>query len=230
MMRKPHFARSLITLFGALLIVAGAGMAFARTRTGPPFAQPTDCTVTGTSGTSGVSGTSGTSGVSGTSGTTQDCPATDPTQQQQDQQKVQTFFSGVANDCGTAFLGQASMNDQQTVAAFSSLVDGLNSGQRDHMVQSVRVLLQNCANQPNDGLKNALYHHGLNWLRHYQHEQWLEQKFADKWPNGKPGSAHGSGKPDKADKPHGNPHDTGTGGTSHGHGSGSSGGGPTSGS
>ncbi len=224
MVRKPHLARSLITLFGALLIVAGAGMAFARTRTGPPFAQPTDCATTGASGTSGVSGTSS---VSGASGTAQDCPAPDRVQEQQ---KVQTFFSGVANDCGTAFLGQAIMTDQQTVAAFSSLVDSLNSGQTDHMVNSVRVLLQNCASHPNDGLKNALYHHGLNWLRHYQHEQWLEQKFADKWPNGKPGSAHGSGKPDKASKPHGNPHDTGMGGSSHGHGSGSSGGGPTSGS
>ena len=67
---------------------------------------------------------------------------------------------------------------------------------------------------------NALSHHGLNWVRHYEHEQWLEQKFADKWPDGKPG------KPDtaaiaKADKVHGNPHDL-AGATSgvHGHGNG----------
>lgn len=195
-------------------------MAFARTRTGPPFAQPTtDCSATGASGSSGVSAASGPSGAA------QDCQTTDPTKQQQ---QVQTFFSAVPNNCGTAFLGQANLSDQQTAAAFSSLVDSLDSGQIDHMVQSIRVLLQNCADHPNDGLKNALYHHGLNWLRHYQHEQWLEQRFADKWPNGKPGSDHGHGKPDTANQPHGKPHDSGTGGASHGQGFGS--GGPTSGS
>ena len=66
---------------------------------------------------------------------------------------------------------------------------------------------------------NALYHHGLNWVRHYEHEQWLQQKFADKWPDGKPGKADtAAGKPDKV---HGNPHDlAGATSGSHGHGNG----------
>jgi hypothetical protein len=67
---------------------------------------------------------------------------------------------------------------------------------------------------------NALYHHGLNWVRHYEHEQWLQQKFADKWPDGKPGKPDTAGKPDKV---HGNPHDFGTShgnSGSHGHGNG----------
>ena len=112
----------------------------------------------------------------------------------------------------TSFLHAISSGYQFT-EAFGALVDGLESGQTSHMVQSVRVLLANCADHPNDGLMNALYHHGLNWQRHYEHELWLEQKFADKWPDGKPG------KPDKAEKLHGNPHNV-EGATSSGHGHG----------
>jgi hypothetical protein len=87
------------------------------------------------------------------------------------------------------------------------------------MVQSVRVLMANCAAHPNDGLMNALYHHGLNWVRHYEHEQWLQQKFAGKWPDGKPGKPDtAAGKPDKV---HGNPHDlAGATSGSQGHGNG----------
>jgi hypothetical protein len=188
---KLRLWRSLVIVFGSLLIVAGAGMAFARTFSGPPFEQQaTDCTAT-----------------------TPDCQQqVDPVQERQ---RVEDFFSTVQNDCGTAFLGQADLGDQQTTDAFGALVDGLESGQTSHMVQSVRVLLQNCADHPNDGLMNALYHHGLNWQRHYEHELWLEQKFADKWPDGKPG------KPDRAEKLHGNPHDVEgatTGGRGHGNG------------
>jgi hypothetical protein len=149
----------------------------------------------------------------------QPTPQAQPTDTQQTLQKVQTFFSAVPNqDCATAFLGQADLQDDQTVAAFGALVDGLQAGQTSHMVQSVRMLLQNCADHPNDGLMNALSHHGLNWVRHYDQELWLEQKFAAKWPDGKPGKA---GKPDHAttaEKVHGNPHDT-AGAKVHGHGS-----------
>jgi len=180
--------RSLVIVFGALLVVAGAGMAFARTFSGPPFEQQaTDCTAT-----------------------TPDCQ-TQTVDPLQERQTVDDFIAGIQNDCGTAMLGQADLGDQQTLDAFSALVDGLQSGQTDHMVQSVRVLLENCAAHPNDGLMNALYHHGLNWQRHYEHELWLEQKFADKWPDGKPG---------KPDTSHGNPHDLGTSpgnSGSHGH-------------
>jgi hypothetical protein len=64
---------------------------------------------------------------------------------------------------------------------------------------------------------NALYHHGLNWVKHYEHEQWLQEKFADKWPEGKPGKSE-HGKPEKAEKVHGNPHTTSSsGGNGHGH-------------
>jgi len=187
--------RSLVIVFGALLVVAGAGMAFARTFSGPPFDQQ----------------------ANGCTATTPNCQ-TQPVDPLAQRQKVDQFIAGIQNDCGTAMLGQANLGDQQTLDAFSALVDGLQSGQTDHMVQSVRVLLANCAAHPNDGLKNALYHHGLNWQRHYAHELWLEQKFAEKWPGGKPGTL---GKPDKSSKTHGNPHDLGTvSGNSGGHGHG----------
>jgi hypothetical protein len=132
---------------------------------------------------------------------------------------VDDQFQAVGNDCGTAILGTADLSNADTAKAFDALVTALDSGQKDHMVQSVRVLMENCAAHPNDGLKNALYHHGLNWVRHYEHEQWLQQKFADKWPDGKPGQSDkaggkpetAGGKPDKVhgkpDKVHGNPHD-----------------------
>jgi cell pole-organizing protein PopZ len=137
-----------------------------------------------------------------------------------------------AGDCGSAALGErqltGSSTDADAARAFGALADALSSGQRDHMVQSVRVLLRNCEAHANDGLRNALYHHGLNWMRHYDHELWLEQKFADKWPDGKPGGGHDAtahGKPDKTDKTHGNPHDADPswapgGGSSSSHGNG----------
>jgi hypothetical protein len=171
--RKSPMVPFVMTLLGAVLILAGASVALARTMSGPPFAQPT--------------------------------PQASPTDAQQARQKVQTFFSAVPNqDCAAAFLGQGNLQDDHTAVAFGALVDGLQSGQTSHMVQSVRMLLQNCAAHPNDGLKNALSHHGLNWVRHYDHELWLEQKFAAKWPNGKPGGANPAAK---AEKVHGNPHD-----------------------
>jgi hypothetical protein len=152
--------------------------------------------------------------------------------------EAQASFDSLGK-CGSAVLGDAKLTgagaDPATTEAFSSLADALDSGQVDHMVQSVRVLLRNCAAHPNDGLANALYHHGLNWARHYQHELWLEQRFADKWPNGKPGGGHDNGhesgskthdRPDKGGKSenaHGNPHEADPswapgGGSSNGHG------------
>ncbi|MGH2591546.1 MAG: hypothetical protein ACRDGW_12215 [Actinomycetota bacterium] len=123
--------------------------------------------------------------------------------------EVEEFFAAVDGECGAEVLGEADLGDDATLLAFDALVTGLKSGQTSHMVNSVRVLLENCADHANDGLRNALYHHGLNWVRHYEHEQWLREKFADKWPDGKPGNGGGS---------HGNPHETETaGGRGNGH-------------
>lgn len=208
--RKFRTPRHLVTLFGATLVVAGAGVALARTSSGPPWAQESPYCAEATGDTTAVTiDTTVTTDVVGTA----DCVEFDQTQVQT---KVEDYFQAVENDCGTAVLGEADLSNEDTAKAFDALVSGLESGQTDHMVQSVRVLMANCAANPNDGLMNALYHHGLNWVRHYEHEQWLEQKFADKWPDGKPG------KPDtaaiaKPDKPHGNPHDLGTSFGSHGH-------------
>ena len=211
--RKFRTPRHLVTLLGAALVVTGAGVALARTSSGPPWAQASPYCAQVTGGTTAVvTDSTVTTNVVGTT----DCVVFD---QAQVQKKVEDHFQAVANDCGTAVLGQADLSNADTAKAFDALVTALDSGQKDHMVQSVRVLMANCAAHPNDGLMNALYHHGLNWVRHYEHEQWLEQKFADKWPDGKPG------KPDigaiKADKVHGNPHDL-AGATSgvHGHGNG----------
>ncbi len=197
---KTHAARSIVAVLGATLVVAGAGLAAARTMSGPPWQQPlltADCATDGTTVTDAT--------------TSSDCtPTTDPADAQQQTQDVQTFFEGFKDDCGTSLLGQADLTDQQTLDAFSSLKDALDSGKTDHGVQSVRVLLANCEAHANEGLRNALYHHGLNWARHYEHELWLEQKFADKWPDGKPGGGHDAesthGKPDVGAKIHGNPH------------------------
>jgi hypothetical protein len=153
--------------------------------------------------------------------------------------EAQALFDSLGQ-CSSAVLDDAKVTgaggDPATAEAFSSLGEALNSGRVDHMVQSVRVLLRNCQAHSNDGLANALYHHGLSWARHYAHEVWLEQKFADKWPNGKPGGGHDAGhesgpktthgKPDKggrSEKAHGNPHEADPswapgGGSSGGHG------------
>jgi len=208
--RKFRTPRHLVTLFGATLVVAGAGVALARTSSGPPWAQESPYCAEATADTTAVAtDTTVTTDVG-----VADCVEFD---QAQVQQKVEDYFQAVENDCGTAVLGEFDLSNEDTVKAFDALVTGLDSGQKDHMVQSVRVLMANCAAHPNDGLMNALYHHGLNWVRHYEHEQWLQQKFADKWPDGKPG------KPDKPEKVHGNPHDFGTShgnSGSHGHGNG----------
>jgi hypothetical protein len=204
--RKFRTPRHLVTVLGATLVVAGAGVALARTSSGPPWAQESPYCAEATSDTTAdVSDTAVTTDVAGTA----DCVKFD---QSQVQKKVEDYFQTVDNNCGTAVLGKADLSNADTAKAFDALVTALDSGQTDHMVQSVRVLMANCAAHPNDGLMNALYHHGLNWVRHYEHEQWLQQKFADKWPDGKPG---------KPDKVHGNPHDLASGSSgSHGHGNG----------
>src|SRR6266511_1286072 len=180
---------------------------------GPPWAQesPSCAEATGDT-TTVVTDTVVSTDVGGTA----DCVELDKSQVQE---KVEGYFQALGHECGTAVLGKADLSNPDTATAFDALVTALDSGQKDHMVQSVRVLMANCAAHPNDGLKNALYHHGLNWVRHYEHEQWLQQKFAGKWPDGKPG------KPDKVhgkpDKVHGNPHDlAGATSGSHGHGNG----------
>jgi hypothetical protein len=211
--RRFRTPRHLVTVVGATLVVAGAGVALARTSSGPPWAQDSPYCAEASSGTTAVvTDTAVATDVGGTA----DCVTFN---QSQVQKKVQDYFQTVDNGCGTAVLGQADLSNAETAKAFDSLVTALDSGQTDHMVQSVRVLMANCAAHPNDGLMNALYHHGLNWVRHYEHEQWLQQKFAGNWPDGKPGKPDtAAGKPDKV---HGNPHDlAGATSGSHGHGNG----------
>jgi hypothetical protein len=218
--RRFRAPRHLVTVLGATLVVAGAGVALARTSSGPPWAQESPyCAETTGETTAVVTDTTVATDVGGTA----DCVEFDRSQVQR---KVEDYFQAVDNDCGTAVLGEADLSNADTAKAFDTLATALDSGQKDHMVQSVRVLMANCADHPNDGLMNALYHHGLNWVRHYDHEQWLQQKFADKWPDGKPGKTDKvHGKPDKVhgnpDKVHGNPHDlAGATGGSQGHGNG----------
>jgi hypothetical protein len=212
---KRHLARSFVTIAGAVLVVAGAGLAAARTMSGPPWQQPVLSAAAPCEQTDGTVVSDGTAvtDVSTTADCTTTTETTDPAQQAAD---TQTYFEQIPDECGTTILGDANLTDAttdpNTVEAFGSLADALDSGQVDHMVQSVRVLLENCQAHANDGLRNALYHHGLNWVRHYEHELWLEQKFADTWPDGKPGGGHDAdaetthGKPDKTETTHGNPH------------------------
>jgi hypothetical protein len=143
------------------------------------------------------------------------------------QADVEDYFATFDNDCGAAFLGEYDLGEENTLAAFDDLVVRLDAGQTSHGVQSVRVLLRNCEDHANDGLMNALYHHGLNWVKHYDHEQWLQDKFANKWPDGKPGnSEHDKLKAEhekaKTEQTHGNPHTTSSGASSHGNGYGHS--------
>jgi hypothetical protein len=184
--RKAH--RSLVLVFGAALIVAGAGFAAARTSSGPPWAEE---------------------------------PAEELTAPERVvlQADVEEFFGEVEGECGLEVIGESDLGDDVTLQAFGELVTALEAGQTSHMVNSVRVLLENCADHANDGLRNALYHHGLNWLRHYEHEQWLREKFANKWPDGKPGNGGGSNvevedttEDDVEHASHGNPHITSAGG------------------
>jgi len=216
-----HAAHSFVVVFGAVLVVVGAGFAAARTVGGPPWALP-------------LISPSPTATSTATPDPSQ-TPAPDATQQATD---AQAFFDGLQNQCGSAILGSTKLTgpatDPQTAQAYVRLADALNGGQVDHGVQGVRSVLKNCESRVNDGLRHALYHLGLNWVRHYEHELWLEQKFADKWPDGKPGgheaSSHGkpswagphkSGKPDRIE--HGNPHVVGgSSSSSHGHANGHS--------
>jgi hypothetical protein len=196
--RRFRTARHLVTVLGATLVVAGAGVALARTSAGPPWAQESPHCAEATGDTTAVVTDAA---VATDVGGTADCVELEGSQVQ----KSVADFQAVDNECGAAVLGEADLSNADTAKAFDSLVTALDSGQKDHMVQSVRVLMANCADHRNDGLMNALFHHGLNWVRHYEHEQSLQQKFADKWPDGKPGTTDKvHGKPDKV---HGNPHD-----------------------
>jgi hypothetical protein len=214
-----------VMFLSTVLLLVGAGMAAARTQGGPPWAQDaesceattTDTTTTGTDAV--IADDCETEEVSddvtdvggGEVGIVNDEPV---------QADVQVYLAEFDNDCGAAFLGEYDLGDEGTLVAFDDLVTRLDSEQTSHGVQSVRVLLRNCEDHPNDGLMNALYHHGLNWVKHYEHEQWLHEKFANKWPEGKPGNAeHGHGD---LEKTHGNPHTSSSSGSSHGNGYGHS--------
>jgi hypothetical protein len=229
--KKPGtFLRQPIVIFiGSLMVLIGAGMAGARTQGGPPWAQDVDECETATTDT-----------------TTTDpdaviADACEPEEEVDEvvgedvdgdvliedaepvQADVEAYFAEFENDCGAAFLGEYDLADGETLVAFDDLVTRLDSEQTSHGVQSVRVLLRNCEDHPNDGLMNALYHHGLNWVKHYEHEQWLQEKFANKWPEGSPGNsdhAHGNSEHVRAEKVHGNPHSTSSSSSSHGNGNG----------
>jgi hypothetical protein len=190
-----HIHRSIVLVFCAALIVAGAGFAVARTSSGPPWAQELECDTT-----SEATGDTGSIGVAEECETEEEVAEIDVAVVRAE---VEEYFAAVEGDCGLEVLGEYDLGEEATLEAFDALVTGLESGQTSHMVNSVRVLLENCADHPNDGLRNALYHHGLNWVRHYEHEQRMREKFADKWPDGKPGNGGGS---------HGNPHETETAG------------------
>jgi hypothetical protein len=226
---KPGtFLRQPIVIFlGSLMILIGAGMAGARTQGGPPWAQDVDeCEAT----------TTDTSMTATDAVVAEECEPEETNEGTGEdvgdgemliedaapvQADVEEYFATFENECGAAFLGEYDLGDADTLVAFDDLVTRLDAGQTSHGVQSVRVLLRNCEDHANDGLMNALYHHGLNWVKHYDHEQWLQEKFAAKWPEGKPGkSEHSHGKPEKAEKVHGNPHTTSSGGGSNGNGNG----------
>lgn len=245
-MKKPGtFLRQPIVIFlGSLLVLIGAGMAGARTQGGSPWAQDDECesTMVDTTGATGATGATGTDvepadacepaevdEASGEEVGDGDMVIEDTEPVQAD---VEEFFATFESDCGAAFLGEYDLGDEDTLAAFDDLVTRLDAGQTSHGVNSVRVLLRNCEDHANDGLKNALYHHGLNWVKHYEHERWLQEKFADKWPDGKPGNSdHGHGNSDhghgnseevRAEKTHGNPHTSSSSSSSHGNGYGHS--------
>jgi hypothetical protein len=200
MVRSPG-VRSLVVVLGAVLVVAGAGFAAARTTSGPPWMQEPD----------------------------QSFEEITAEMRAEIEANVNEFFdvAGVEGECNGELLGGSdavagALGDDATGQAINALVTSLDSGQTSHMVQGTRSVLENCADHPNDGLRNALYHHGLNWIRHYEHEQRLREKFENKWPDGKPG-----GNPhvdDDTTREHGNPHTTNEadGGPGNGHGGGAS--------
>jgi hypothetical protein len=191
--------RASVMVLGAVLVVAGAGFAAARTQGGPPWAQQEEptCDVT----------------VDPT------CVEEEVVEEEIDvarvRAEVEEFFGEFENECGTELLGAADLEDVMTLEAFDALVTAYESGQTSHGVQGIRSVLRNCEDHVNDGLRNALYHHGINWQRHYEHEQWLQEKFENRSAGGHPGNGHG------------NPHTTETetetdGGPGNGHGGGSS--------
>ncbi|MEX2406063.1 MAG: hypothetical protein WD834_01895, partial [Actinomycetota bacterium] len=189
-MKTPGtFLRQPIVIFlGSLLVLIGAGMAGARTQGGQPWAQDIDeCETTTTDADAVIADECEPEEVE--EGTGEDVGDGDVLIEDAEpvQADVEEYFATFENDCGAAFLGEYNLGDEETLVAFDDLVTRLDDGQTSHGVQSVRVLLRNCEDHPNDGLMNALYHHGLNWVKHYEHEQWLQEKFADKWPDGKPG-------------------------------------------
>lgn len=235
-MNKPGtFLRQPIVIFlGSLLVLIGAGMAGARTQGGPPWAQDVeDCATTDATGATGATGADaevadecepaeedGDEDAGEDVGEAIEIEDAEPVQAD-----VQEYFGTFENDCGAAFLGEYDLGDEDTLAAFDDLVTRLDAGQTSHGVQSVRVLLRNCEDHANDGLRNALYHHGLNWIKHYEHEQRMQDKFAEKWPDGKPGNSdhgHGNSEKVKAEKTHGNPHTSSSGASSNGNGNGHS--------
>jgi hypothetical protein len=200
-MVRSRGVRSLVVVLGVVLVVAGAGFAAARTTSGPPWMQEPD----------------------------QSFEEITAEKRAEIEANVNEFFdvAGVEGECNGELLGgsdavEGALGDDATVQAINALETSLDSGQTSHMVQGTRSVLENCADHPNDGLRNALYHHGLNWIRHYEHEQWLREKFENKWPDGKPG-----GNPhvdDGTTREHGNPHTTNEadGGPGNGHGGGAS--------
>lgn len=155
-------------ILGAAVLVAGAGFAAARTSSGPPWTQQPACDATVDPVCEGVE-------------------EEEQANVQEVQADVEEFFGSFEGDCGLEVLGDADLTDEATVEAYEALMTSLESGQTSHMVQGVRSVLENCEDHPNEGLKNALYHHGLNWVRHHEHEQWLQERFESRWPDGKPG-------------------------------------------
>ncbi|HZD16834.1 MAG TPA: hypothetical protein VE669_01705 [Actinomycetota bacterium] len=199
-------SRSLIVFLASALVLAWAGIAAARTSSGPPWA------------------------AEGVLAQVAGGDADELVAQEVDPAEVEAYFDAFAEDCGTDVLGEADLVDAATLEAFGALIEGFDGGQTSHGVQGIRSVLANCEDHANDGLRNALVHLGMNWLRHYEHEQWLQDKFAAKWPDGKPGNGPGAtsqgvaaGRPEApggAGAAHANPHATGSpgGGNAVGHG------------
>ena len=175
--------RSAAVVFGAALVIGGAGVASARIIGGAPWSyEPVDAEAMLAD------------------------PSFDPNVLVAD---VTDFFDGVQLDEGCTAaamgdndLGNTTVEDAEqlnVVLAYDALATALESGQTSHMVRSTQVLLDKC-DASNEGLQKALSVHMRNWMRHYEHEVWLREKFAEKWPDGKPGGeSHGN--------PHGNPHE-----------------------
>jgi hypothetical protein len=193
--------RASVMALGAVVVAAGAGLAAARTTSGPPWMQEPD----------------------------QSFEEITAEERAEIEANVNEFFdvAGVEGECNGELVGgsdaaEGALGDDATVQAINALVVRLASGQTSHMAQGTRSVLENCADHANDGLRNALYHHGLNWIRHYEHEQWLREKFENKWPDDKPGS--NPHVDDGTTHEHGNPHTTtdADGGPATGHGGGSS--------